>query len=196
MNQLKVRLMYQEALRRLQDAETLSDAMLLSEQSDSPYLLRLLGLELLLKLVHELVNHVPAPNHHQYEKIFEKLPSSLQDRLLSLAGERVGPSALASKHPCVLQEWGANFIALRYPWERYKNMSEEEYSQIGKTWVEKGAPLDDATFRYYPEELVGFIAALRIVVGEFVEGSVNSPAPAGSHERFDISWKLTKFSVA
>lgn len=175
MNQLRLRLIYQEALRRLRDADTLSDSTLLSEQSDSPYLLRLLGLELLLKLVHEIVLLEPGLGH-KYAELFNKLPSDLQERLLSLAGERVGPSALASKHVYVLQEWGKNFIALRYPWERYPDMSEEEYSRVGKTWVEKGAPLDEATFRYFPEELVGFLAALRIVANELVEGSAN-PVP-------------------
>ncbi len=109
MNQLKARLIYQEALRRLQDAETLSDSALLSEQSDSSYLLRLLGFELLLKLVYELDLHQPAPNVHFYEKIFEKLSSETQTRLLTLAGGRVGPSALASKPVDVLKKWGGEF---------------------------------------------------------------------------------------
>ena len=161
--------MYQEALQRLRDADTLSDAMGLSEQSDSPYLLRLLGLELLLKLIHEIVL-LKSARGHDYAKLFGNLPSDLQQRLLSLAGERVGPSALTSKHLLVLEEWGQNFVALRYPWERYSTLTEDEYSRIATTWLDRGAPLDEATFRYFPEELVGFLAALRIVGDELFEG--------------------------
>lgn len=157
--------MRQEALQRLRDAETLSEAMALGEQSDSPYLLSLLGLELLIKFVFESVLRKPSRGH-EYEKLFKELPSAVQARLLCLAGERVGPSALAESHESVLQEWGQNFIVLRYPWERYATLSENQYSRAGNEWVAKGAPLEEATFRYYPEELVGFLAALRIVAAE------------------------------
>lgn len=53
MNKLKLRLMYEEAMKRLHDAQTLSEAMTFGDSTDSPYLLKLLGLELLLKLVYE-----------------------------------------------------------------------------------------------------------------------------------------------
>lgn len=165
MNKLKLRLMHKEALQRLQDAETLSQAMALGERSDSAYLLQLLGLELLLKLVFESALSKPGRGH-EYEKLFSELPRDLQARLLSLAGERVGPSALAEDHESVLKEWGQNFIGLRYPWERYATLSEEQYSTVGDAWVAKGAPLEEATFRYHPEELVGLLAALRAVATE------------------------------
>ena len=165
MNKLRLRLMYKEGLQRLRDAETLSEAMALGEQSDSPYLLSLLGLELLLKFVFEAVLCKPGRGH-EYEKLFNELPSDIQARLLCLAGERVGPSALAKNHESVLQEWGQNFIALRYPWERYTTLTEKQYLSAGNEWIAKGAPLEDATFQYYPEELVGFLAALRLVAAE------------------------------
>jgi hypothetical protein len=168
MNQLKLRLMFEEALKRLRDAKTLDDAMELCEQSDSPYLLRLLALELLLKLIHEAVLCKPA-NRHEYAQLFKNLPFDLQERLLSLAGERVGPSALASEHKRVLEEWGKNFIALRYPWERYANMTEDDFKLHAEAWVESGSPLEGATFRYFPEELAGLLAALRTVATELVK---------------------------
>ena len=165
MNKLKLRLMHQEALQRLQDAETLSQIMELGERSDSAYLLQLLGLEILLKIVFEASLSKPARGH-EYENLFGKLPQDIQTRLLSLAGERVGPSALAVDHEPVLKEWGQNFVALRYPWQRYEMLSEDQYSAIGEAWVSKGAPLKEATFRYHPQELVGFISALRLVAAE------------------------------
>jgi hypothetical protein len=173
MNMLKLRLMYQEALQRLQDADTLSDAMALGVVgSDSPYLLKLLGLELLLKFVFESVLRKPGRGH-EYEKLFGELPQPLQTRLLSLAGERIGPSALVGNHEAILQEWGQNFIALRYPWERYAALSEEQYSNIGEAWVSKGAPLAEAMFRYHPEELCGFLAALGLVAQEMASSEFN-----------------------
>lgn len=70
MNKLRLRLMYKEGLQRLRDAETLSEAMALGEQSDSPYLLSLLGLELLLKFVFEAVLCKPGRGH-EYEKALQ-----------------------------------------------------------------------------------------------------------------------------
>lgn len=167
MNKLRLRLMHQEALQLLRDADTLSHAMPLGERSNSPYLLRLLGLELLLKFVHESVVRIPDCTH-KYEKLFCNLPPELKTRLLSLATERVGPSALDQNHESILQQWGQNFIALRYPWERYKALSEEQYLNLGEEWLSKGAPLEEATFRYHPEEMVGFLAALQHVADEMV----------------------------
>ncbi len=181
MNVLKLRLMHQEALQRLQDAETLHKALKHSERTNSPHLLRLLGLELLLKCVFESV--VGRPGHgHEYQKLFDELPLAIQERLLSLAGERVGPSALAGNHLAILKEWGQNFIALRYPWERYANMSEEQYSKIADDWMERGAPIEEAEFRYHPEELVGILAAFRQVAFEVIaraNGEIGGPTNHG-----------------
>lgn len=172
MDKLKLRLMHQEALRRLEDAETLSEALGLGGGGDSAYLLRLLGLELLLKIVFESVLGKPGRGH-EYEKLFNELPRDVQTRLLSLAGERVGPSALAVNHESVLKEWGQDFIDLRYPWERYARLSEEQYFTLGGEWISKGSPIEEATLRYHPKELVGFLEALRLVVTELVNRSCN-----------------------
>lgn len=170
--------MHQEALRRLKDAEALSQAMSLGESTDSTYLLQLLGLELLLKIVYESALSKPGRGH-EYEKLFGELPQNLQTRLLALAGERIGPSGLAANHEFILKEWGQNFVALRYPWERYATLSEEQYSDVGEAWVSKGAPLEEATFRYHPEELVGFLSALRLVAAEAANLSFNG-TPSGA----------------
>ncbi|GBG15805.1 uncharacterized protein NMK_3417 [Novimethylophilus kurashikiensis] len=165
MDKLKLRLMYQEALQRLKDAETLSQVIPLGERTDSAYILQLLGLELLLKIVFETALSKPGVGH-KYEKLFGELPQSLQTRLLASANKRVQHSELAINHERVLEEWGKNFVDLRYPWERYATLSEEQYSSLGEEWVSKGAPLEEATFRYHPEELFSFIEALRIVAAE------------------------------
>lgn len=189
LNRHKLILMRREAERRLADADTLAEADMLTEAiadtdapearlcrvSDSAYLLRLLGLELLLKCVHEATLRTVSRHGHHYEVIFSTLPAAMQARHLRLAGERIGPSGLASDALGVLAEWGRNFIALRYPYEKYEHPSEQVYRALGERWVAEGAPLQSATFRYYPEELFGFVHALRIVADEVASGANESP---------------------
>lgn len=167
MDNLKLWLMHQEALQRLKDAETLAQTTSPGESTNSAYLLELLGLELLLKIVYESALQTPVRGH-EYETMFGRLPQHLQSRLLALAGERIGPSNLATDHKSVLEEWGQNFVALRYPWERYEKLNEVQYTSLSNAWASKGAPLKEATFRYHPEELFGFLYALRIVAAEAV----------------------------
>ena len=59
-------------------------------------------------------------------------------------------------------------MALRYPYERYENLTEEQHLSLGDQWVAKGAPLEEATFRYHQRELRGFIEALRLVAEEWL----------------------------
>lgn len=130
--------MHREALQRLTDAEVLHRASAIDAPSDSVHLLQLLGLELLLKLVHQVVLQEKSKHRHAYEQIFQALPAQLQSRLLKLAGDRIGPSALSRNAISVLKEWGKNFIDLRYPYERYESLTEDQYAALGKQWVEKG----------------------------------------------------------
>ena len=167
--------MYEEALRRLRDAETLAGALPFDAQSDSPYLLRLLGLELLLKFIYE---HTLSRSGggHDYHILFGELPQYMQEKLLKLAGERIGPSRLSTDHISVLREWGKNFVAMRYPWERYSGLTEEQYSKLGERWVERGAKIEAATYRYYPEEMVGFLAAMGKVADDLANSSLHTDA--------------------
>jgi len=176
MNALRLRLMHREALQRLEDAEALCRASRVDTRSNSVHLLQLLGLELLIKLVHEVVLQKKSDHRHAYEKIFEALPDHLQSRLLKLASERIGPSGLSKNAESIFKEWGENFIALRYPYERYESLTEEEYVALGEEWVAKGGPIDEATFRYHPEELFGMLHALRLVAEEMANQSFQPTA--------------------
>lgn len=167
-NQLRLRLMHQQALQRLSDADLLDNASDDGDQFDSQYLLRLLGMELLLKVVFEQKLHEKA-HGHKYDKLFKRLPKDLQDRLLRLAGERIGPSGLTNNPQSLFREWGQNFVALRYPWERYEGLSEDQYATLGEKWIAEGASLEQATFRYHPEELFGMLYALQTVADELRE---------------------------
>lgn len=155
--------MYREAIQRLDDAETLACAVSLGESTDSPYLLRLLGFELLLKFVYEVTQRKRAKFRHEYHVGFKELPIDLQDELLGLAGSWSGPSALSDNHEAVLEEWGRNFIDLRYPYEKYEGFTQEEYIAAGERWIANGASLDEAKFCYHPNELYGLLRALRQV---------------------------------
>lgn len=165
-NELKLKLMYKESLRRLGDAELLRNAAGLREEGhDSAYLLQLLGLELQLKFIYEI--EVEAQGYgHDYKKLFAALPVDTKRKILQLAEQRAGVTALSIKHELVLKEWGDNFVGLRYPYEKYSHLSEAEYVALGPQWESGGCRLEDATFRFYPNELHGFLHAIGIVAKE------------------------------
>ena len=169
--------MHQEALQRLNDAKVLSGNTEIGPFSNSSYLLELLGLELLLKLVYEVTQQgslITTKFHHNYDNIFSALPQECQTILLEQAQERIG-CKFNVNHIDLLQIWGSNFIKLRYPYEKYNSMSEAEYIKLSETWIRKGAPGDEADFRFYPEELFGFIFALTEFTNDIAKTHIIGP---------------------
>jgi hypothetical protein len=168
MDRLRLRLMHREAIRRLSDAQLLVEADPLgSRRADSNHLLELIGLELLLKFLFEIEHSRQADGFgHDYKAIFSVLQPETQARLISLCGERIGPSAFTAEPTKILAEWGRNFVGLRYPFERYKGLSEEQYASTSARWLQKGAKLESATFRFYPQELSGVLYALQTIANE------------------------------
>jgi len=162
MSDLRFRLLRKEAEKRLLDAETLEMS---GPDSDSSYLLRLLSFELFLKLAVERVTGKESFGH-KYHELFSALPATAQDDLLRIAGECIGPSALSSDHLGVLKDLSDNFVKLRYPYERYSNLTEEQYAALGADWIARGAVSDEADFRYHPEELRGLLLGLREALRE------------------------------
>ncbi|UJB19193.1 MULTISPECIES: hypothetical protein [Lysobacter] len=158
MGTVRHKLMLQESEKRLASAQLLRSSQ---DDSDSAYLLELLAFELYLKLVMERATQSTAPFHHHYDKIFDSLPRNTQDEILRLAGERIGPSALSNNHLGVLRDLSSNFVGLRYPYEKYSKISEQEYAAIGANWIASGARTSEADYRYHPEELFGLAFALR-----------------------------------
>jgi hypothetical protein len=159
MDTVRHKLMIHESEKRFEAAAALRAS---GEDSDSAYLLRLLGFELLLKVVVEQSTS-SAAHGHKYAELFSSLPANVQSDLLRLAGERIGPSGLTASHLAVLNDLGSNFVGLRYPYEKYGHMTEQEYEQVGQDWINAGANNADAEFRYHPEELLGLIVALKQV---------------------------------
>ena len=168
-------LMHREALRRLEDAK------LLARRSDSAHLLSLLGFELLLKLIHEIALGQKTKHGHKYELIFSDLPAETQEAILKEARTRIGLSALNSAPLDVLKEWGGNFIDLRYPYEKYEGLTEQEYLRLGDRWVAAGAPLEEAQLRYYPEELFAMVETLRQVADDMAN-NLFQRTPIGAAE--------------
>jgi HEPN domain-containing protein len=163
MDKFRRNLMLRESKSRLRSADLLRTA---NDDADSAYLLRLLAFELLLKVILEESLGVAPPRHHRYGELFVTLPDEVKVNLISLAGERIGPSALSSDAIKVLDELGSNFIDLRYPYDKYVGMSEAQYRQAGMDWISAGSAPENAVFRYHPEELLGLTyAAQKITAG-------------------------------
>jgi hypothetical protein len=157
--------MFDEAGRLFSDAELLAQAVPRVPSSNSPHLLSLLGFELLLKLAYELTNGDRAPQHHKYKVLFANLRPAVRREIEEQARIRVGPAAFEFELDSILEDWTTNFVALRYPYERYSNKSEDEYKRHGPNWVARGAKLEEADFRLHPEALFGMIESLKLVVG-------------------------------
>jgi len=165
MSNFHLTLMHREALRRLEDAK------LLAGRGDSAHLLSLLGFELLLKLVHEVTVGKKTSHGHKYHLIFRDLPAETQKEILERAGNRIGPSALNNTGADIFKEWGDNFISLRYPYEKYEGLTEEEYLRLGDKWIKAGAPIEGAQFRFFPEELFGIVEGLKQMAEEMANNS-------------------------
>jgi len=158
----QIRLMAREAAKRSADSATLSTTIA-GAGSDSAYLLELLAFELLLKATLQ-INGKRPPTTHAYSRLFALLPSSTQSRLRDTAAARVGPDVDFSNLDRLLDTWGQNFISLRYPYEKYEGLTEEQYRARGEAWLRNGAAEEAADFVYYPEQLHAFTHALQTEV--------------------------------
>ena len=158
MNQLRHKLMKEEAETRLNSARILNNC---NDRSDSAYLLELLAFELLIKIMVEKDTQTNAPNSHKYDELFTRLSAESQTNVINLACERIGPSKLTTDYVAVLKELGNNFINLRYPYKMYNKLTESEYAERGQEWKDTGNIDSVADYRYHPEELLGLIHATR-----------------------------------
>ena len=149
--------MLRESAKRFASAELLRAA---GDESDSAYLLQLVGFELLLKVVVERATGKEVYGHH-YLPLFNELPEETQSAVLQLACEWAGTSTLTHAHESVLTDLGSNFVKLRYPYEKYSSLTHEQYQQAGEEWISRGALRAEADFRYHPEELRALTLALR-----------------------------------
>ena len=165
---LQIKLMANEAAKRSADSAILSSTVA-GAGSDSAYLLELLAFELLLKATLQ-INGIRPPANHSYAKLFTLLPTQVQDRLSGAAASRVGPDVDFSDLGHLLDTWSQNFVSLRYPFEKYADLTEQQYRAKGDTWMQSGADVNTADFVYYPEQLHAFTHALRTEVDTWLRG--------------------------
>jgi len=158
---LQIELMLSEARKRLTDASILSSN--LESTSDAAYLLQLLAFELLLKATVR-IHTGSVPRNHGYPELFASLPQEIRTRVVTVAASRLATQGDLSDLDGLLGTWGQNFVQLRYPFERYEGMTEDEYIAHGERWFERGALDAEADFTYYPEELAAVTHALAFEV--------------------------------
>ena len=164
----RIERMMKAASARLHDAELLQQT--LQASADSGYLLKLLGFEILLKALVLTTGEQPDRNH-SYEEFFWVLPEAVRNRVISRAAERMSTSADYSRVPDLLHAFGKDFIALRYSYEVYDGVSAEAYDGAARGWVNKGAPISEATFVYPEEELVGLAFSLELELRDWLSAS-------------------------
>lgn len=173
MDILKIKLMYREAKAFLHDSELLSNK-LPPAASDANYLLRLLSFELLIKCLSTVLG-IQIGKRHNYKDLYSNLPKNIRDEIISNAEQDYSGHADYSDINSLLRTFEEQFVKLRYPYEYYEGLNEEEYKMIGEKWAENGMPLEQAIIRYYPWELKGLIDSLKsILAREIANQTINS----------------------
>lgn len=153
--------MLTEGIGRVHDAELLS--MNLDRRTDSDAQLRILGFEVLIKCALKLCR-VEYRNTHAYAKLWAGLPDQARKKILEHAKLRMPGHADFSNLPLVLTAYERIFVNARYGYEAYAGWSHEEVKDYGDYWVELGAPISEADFQYYPNELICLIEALEAFI--------------------------------
>lgn len=152
----QVRRMRTEAAIRMADSADLSSRA--ARQSDSAYLLELLAFEILLKALYRI--HVGDPgSNHKYDELYENIPVTVRGQV-EAAARHARPTGAYVELTDLLKCLGRNFVALRYPYEKYFEMSEAEYLARGDEWIARGALSEEADYVYYSVELNGLTQGL------------------------------------
>lgn len=167
MSELRTKLMAREAERLIADAGRLYQNP--TSESNGAHLLELLALEILLKCC-VVLETGRLERGHDYVHIFLKLKSTVRKKIVDSAATRVGPSADYSDVYWLLSLFASNFVRLRYPYEAYSGMSEDDYLRLGAEWIERGAKVEEATFDFRPDELHGLLHALSLFASERLAG--------------------------
>lgn len=167
-SRFEIELMRHEASIRLADSEDLGSRA--HRQSDSGYLLELLALEILLKALFRVYVGEPS-NSHKYDELYGEIPGPIRARVEASA-RRARPTGNYDAVPTVLKYLGENFVKLRYPYEKYRGMSEAAYLERGEAWIAHGALSGDADYLYYPAELNGLTQGLLSQIDAWLAAAV------------------------
>ncbi len=146
---------YKEGKGRYEDGDFLSN----KRDSDSGYLLQLLGFELLLKAA-LYIDKEKRNTTHNYKAIYHTLGRDVKAQIISEAKIFSQIFDIDERIEKILEKFSYNFERLRYPFESYKGFTETEYLDYGKLYADLGYPDHEAEFEYYPEELRGLFLSL------------------------------------
>jgi HEPN domain-containing protein len=169
--------MYREACSRIDDADFLAKHWPASA-CNSDHLLRVLGLEVLIKAVLKLAGaDYPARGGggHDYEALFNRLPQDARREVLKVAIYRmrgvtkeVYPNFVDISNGRglnkVLRQSSEFFTSARYQYEFLEGHTQEEQRAIEQRWMERGGPSDEAHTVCYTEEVGALIAGLRAYI--------------------------------
>jgi hypothetical protein len=161
MSKFKLKLIIEEGVKRYSDGDFLTH----KRSSDSGYLLKLLGFELLLKAV-LYIDKNKEDYTHNYYAVYCTLSKVLKDRLVSAAQETSQIFDIKNRIEVLLKWYSYNFVRLRYPFQSYNGFTEAEYVEYGNLYAQLGCPDGEAEFEYYPEELRGLFFALEAYARE------------------------------
>ncbi len=155
MDEFWLQQIYKEGKGRYEDGEFLSK----KRNSDSGYLLKLLGFELLLKAALYIDKNKENITHN-YKAIYHTLSRDVKAAIISEAKIISQIFDIDERIEKLLENFSDNFIRLRYPFDSYKGFTETEYREYGKLYADLGCPDHESEFEYYPEELRGLFLAL------------------------------------
>lgn len=157
------RRMYESAMLRIRDADILSRSLV---SSDSASILRILGMEILLKTAVALSGIEPKRSHN-YAALWNQLPADAHHRVMVVAKRRLPGHAELSNVPKLLVWYRYIFEKVRYPYEQFEDYTEDEIRELSRLWGQDlGAEIEEALVRYYPNELICLIEGLKVYVEE------------------------------
>ena len=139
-----------EAKARRHDADILGAS--LSTRSDSQAFLRVLAFEVLLKAA-VLASGQRRAGGHDYKLLWDNLPRSAQDHILSVARDRMPGHTDLSNIPNLLTWYQFVFEKARYGYELQGDLAPSDVREKGRQWEERGAPTEEAEVQYHPQEL-------------------------------------------
>ncbi len=177
-NQLKVdrvRRMHGEANCRLHDAEILSGS--LAATSDSASLISILAFEVLLKCAILISTDRYKKDHwrkhgleggHDYDGLWRLLPDDLQEELIAYSRVRMSGHTVFSDLKMLFRAWKDVFTKARYYYEFYEDRTWDEQRQEGEQWLARGASIDEAKVKYFPNELQCLTEALNRYIEDWL----------------------------
>ena len=169
--------MYREACSRIDDGTFLAQHWP-SSASGSDYLLRVLGLEVLLKAALRLfgVPYATAGGAgHRYVALWASLPPEARREVIAVALERMHGASCGGEYEALdlsngrdvdraLNQAEAYFACARYQYEYSEGLTDAERLAVEERWIERGAPLSEAESVTRAPEVDALIAGLRRLI--------------------------------